>query len=208
MTGNLERRNFINLPPELIEALGQVSARYGQVEHLLTMTIHRTAKISYDDAFAEVESLRSRKNISKMAKQSFDDWARKEFGEIEGKERAEAFNDLIQKWADLAERRDNVIHCCWSVGIEDEQLSGTRKGELLKMDDHRFGIKDVKRLGDNLKQFVVRLNRATMPSGLSGPEKEIAAMPAKFSLDYIMPPSVETSSTAAAIFTTTEQFDH
>ncbi len=150
--------------------------------------------------------IRGRPNIRKKAKRSFCDWAIKEFGEIEGKKRAEAFNDLIQKWADLAERRDNVIHCCWSVGIEDEQLSGTRKGELLKTDGRRFGIKDVKRLGDNLKQFVVQLNRATMPSGLSGPEKEIAAMPSRFSPDYIVPPGMETSATAAAIFKKSDDF--
>ena len=150
----MELRILINLPPELIEALGQVSARYGQIEHLLTMTIHRTAKLSYDDDFAEVERRRCRKKISKKAKQSFDDWAIKKFGEIEGKERAEAFNDLIQKWTDLAERRDNVIHCCWSVGIEDKQLSGTRKGGLLKRDGRCFGIKDVEKLGNNLTQFL------------------------------------------------------
>ncbi len=67
MTSNLELRNLINLPPELIEALGQVSARYGQIEHLLTMTIHRTTQLSYDDAFAEVKKFRGRKEIRKRA---------------------------------------------------------------------------------------------------------------------------------------------
>ncbi len=96
MTGNKESRYLINLPPKLIEALGQVSARYGQIEHLLTMTIHRTANLSYDDSVAEVEKLRHRKDISKRAKQSCDDWATHKFGEIEGKKRFDTFKDLIQ----------------------------------------------------------------------------------------------------------------
>ncbi len=201
MTSNVELRKFINLPPKLIEALGEVSARYGQIEHLLTMTIHRTEEISYDAAVAEVEGLRGRKDVRKKAKRSFCDLAIKEFGEIEGKKRAEAFNDLIQNWVDLANQRDDVIHCCWSVGIEDKQLSGTRRGELLKWDGRLVGVEDVQKLADNLKQFVVRLNTATIPSALSGPEIEIAAMPTSFSVNYIMPPGVEISATAAATFT-------
>ncbi len=206
MTSNVELRKFIDLPPKLIEALGEVSARYGQIEHLLAMTIKRTTELSYDAAVAEVERLRSRPNIRKKAKRSFCDQAINEFGEIEGKKRAEAFNDLIQNWVDLVDQRDDVIHCCWSVGIEDKQLSGTRRGRLLKWDDRPVGIKDVEKLGDNLKQFVVRLNTATMPSQLSGPEIEIAAMPASFSVNYIIPSGVETSATAAAIFKTSEAF--
>lgn len=208
MTSNVELRYFINLPPNLIEALGEVSVRYGQIEHLLTMTIHRTAEpeLSYDDAFAEVEKLRGGEQHSKRAKKSFNKWAIQEFGEIEGNKRAEAFNNLIQNWAALAARRHDIIHCCWSVGTKDKQLSGTRKGKLLTMDGRLIGTEGVQKLAGNLKQFVVRLNTATMPSQLSGPEKEIAAMPARFSPDYIIPPSIETSATAAAIFTTTTIF--
>ena len=201
MTRNLERRNLINVPPKLIEALGQVSARYGQIEHLLTMTIHRTARLSYDDSVAEVDGLRHRKDIKKRAEQFFDDWALQNFGEIEGKKRIDAFHDLIQNWADLAERRDNVIHCCWSVGTKDKHPTGTRKGELLTTDGRPFGIEDVEKLGDNLKQFVIRLNGATMPNQVFGPEEEIAAMPDKFSVRYIMPSNLETTATAAATVT-------
>ena len=206
MTSKTEPRHLIELPPELIQALGEVSARYGQIEHLLTMTIRRTAPISYAAAVAKVEELRGREKIRKEAKRSFNEWAIKKFGEIEGNERAEAFNDLIQNWSDLADQRDDVIHCCWSVGIEDKQLSGTRRGALLKWGGRLVGIEDVQKLADNLKQFVVRLNTATMPSQLSGPENEIAAMPARFSVNYIMPSGVETSATAASIFTMSEVF--
>ncbi len=204
MASKTEARHFIELPPELIQALGEVSARYGQIEHLLTMTIHRTEGISYDAAVAEVEGLQGREDVKKKARRSFYDWAIKNFGEIEGKERAEAFNDLIQNWAALYARRDDVIHCCWSVGIEDKQLSGTRRGKLLKWDGRPVGIEDVQKLADNLKQFVVRLNTATMPSHLSGPGKEIASMPAKFSPKYIMRPGVETTATAASFFKASE----
>ena len=95
MTTNVKLRNLIKLPPDLIDALGEVSARYGQIEHLLTKTIKRTRELSYDDAFAEVKRLGSskcpqdlgRKDIRKKAKQFFDDLAKKPFGEINGKDR-------------------------------------------------------------------------------------------------------------------------
>jgi hypothetical protein len=48
-------RQLIGLPPELFAALGEVTARYGQIDHLLTMTIRRTATLSYDKAFEYVE---------------------------------------------------------------------------------------------------------------------------------------------------------
>ena len=187
----------MGLPPELIQALGEVSARYGQIEHLLTMTIRRTAPISYDTAVAKVEELRSRENVRKEAKRSFNEWAIPKFGEIEGNERGGKFNDLIQNWAALTNRRDDVIHCCWSVGTEDKQLSGTRKGGLLKWNGRLVGVEDVQRLADNLKQFVVRLNMATMSNQLSGPENEIAAMPPRFSVTYIIPSGLETTATAS-----------
>ena len=55
MTNERIPARLINLPPELIQAVGEVWVRYGQIEHVLAMTIHRTAAISYDAAFADVE---------------------------------------------------------------------------------------------------------------------------------------------------------
>ncbi len=101
MTKKTEPRHFMELPPELIQALGEVSARHGQIEHLLTMTIRRTAPISYDAAVDKVEELKSREKIRKEAKRSFNKWAIQECGEFEGNGRAGAFNDLIQNWAAL-----------------------------------------------------------------------------------------------------------
>lgn len=205
MASILEARQLIKLPPVLIKALGEVSARYGQIEHLLTMTIHRTGQLSYNDAVAEVERLKRRKKVNRQAKQCFNAWAINNFGEINGKERAAAFDRLIQEWADLTERRDNVIHCCWSVGCDDNQLTGTRRGKLLTRDGRPFGIKDVKLLGIDLKQFVFQLNRATEPTWVSGPESEIAEIPDRFVPGYVIPAGLETTATAAALLTTTEQ---
>ncbi len=205
MASDLELRRLINLPPKLIEALGRVSARYGQIEHLLTMTIHRTTELSYDEAYAEVGGL-GRNDVRKKAKRHFRDWAIKKFRESEGNERAEAFNDLIENWTALAKRRDDVIHCCWSVGIEDEEPGGTRKGDLLTKDGHRFGINEIEGVANDLKQFVLLLNKATEPSFLSGSEKQIAAMPTRFSPGYIIPANIETSATAAAIFKKSDDF--
>ena len=205
MTAHLELRRLINLPPDLIEALGHVSLRYGQIEHLLTMTIHRTSGLSYEEAYAAVEKL-GREDILEKANRHFRAWAIRKFGQTDGDKRAEAFDDLTQKWPALAKRRHDVIHCCWSIGVDDEEPSGTRNGDLLRKDDQGFGIKEIEDLGNDLKQFVVLLNGATEPSLVSGSQKEIADMPTKFSLGYIIPANIETTATAAAIFTVTGPF--
>ena len=205
MTSHLEDRRLVNLPPDLTNALGEVSLRYGQIEYLLTMTIHRTG-VSYDDAVAEVERLKGRKNVNRQAKQCFNAWAINDFGEVKGKERAAAFDRLVQEWAGLTDRRDDVIHCCWSLGSDDNQLTGTRKGKLLMTKEGRpLGIMDVELLGNDLKQFVFLLNLATRPmDNVSGPESAIAKMPTRFSSGYIVSSLLETSSTAAASFIASE----
>lgn len=159
------KREFIDLPPKLIQALGRVSVRYGQMEHVLTLTLKRTSEISYDEAFQLVEETknRGRKDRRKLARDHFRDWATKRFGEAEGKERAKDFHILIEEWVDLAEQRDNVIHCAWTV--EDGQLTGSRKGKLLEIDGRPLGVENVEHLADALTRLVNRLNEATLEGG-------------------------------------------
>ena len=201
MVTKLEPRNLVKLPPELITALGEVSARYGQIEHVLTMTIHRTEELPYAAAFEKVEELKGQKEIRKEVEKLFKQWAIKEFGPVAGADRAKSFKDLLGNWTKLANDRHDVIHCCWSVGIKDKALSGTRKGELLVKEGLPIGITDIQRLGENLKQFLVLLNKATKPGRLSGSEQDIGALPEKFTPDYSLPVSIETNSTAATTLT-------
>ena len=49
------------------------------------------------------------------------------------------------------------------------------------------------------------MNTETMPRQSSGPENEIAAMPASFSANYIMPSGMETGASAAT-FKPSEDF--
>lgn len=192
-------RQLIGLPIQLFAALGEVTVRYGQIEHLLTMTIHRTAKLSYDESYEYVKNMKNQKQ-SKEAKECFEEWAKSKFGENEGARRSAQFNDLLKAWIEndkcLAGRRHDVVHCCWS--IKDGQLGGTRKGDLLEVDGHSARTEDVEMLANNLRQFVVQLNRATMPETLSGAQEEIAGMPDNFSESYIIPMGIGTSSTCAS----------
>jgi hypothetical protein len=155
------KREFVDLPPALIQALGLVSARYGQIEHVLTLTLKRISDLSYDEAFLWVEETknRGRTDRRKLVRQHFRDWAIGEFGEAEGKQRAKDFHILIDEWVDLAEQRDNVIHCAWTV--EDGQSIGSRRGMLLEIDRQPFGVENVEHLADALTRFVMRLNDAT-----------------------------------------------
>jgi hypothetical protein len=202
MEGGLEFRELTGLPNELVLALGEVTARYGQIEHILTMTIKRTAKpqISWDEAFEHVKKL-NRKETRKKVTELFEQGAISEFGETEGARRSEQFNVLLEVWFDkdggLADRRDDVVHSCWS--IKEGHVTNTRKGKFLKVEGRPFGIKDVENLANNLKQFLFHLNRATMRESLSGPEEDIARFPPTYSQNYIVPTTLVSSSTAAAM---------
>ncbi len=197
MNRELKARKLIALPPKLIQALGEVSARYGQIEHLLTMAIHRTSGLSYDEAFQKVEELRYRDQIRKEAKRRFREWVSKKFGETEGTKRSAEFDDLIREWTDLAARRDDVIHCSWSVGIDDNQLSGARKGALLQKHGRPFEIKDVEELAIELRHFVARLNVATKLDWASESEKSwVTILQAKHKPGYEPPSALETTASA------------
>lgn len=194
MNSDTELREFIHLPSGLFTALGEVSVRYGQIEHLLAMTIHRTVGLSYHVAVERVEELRSRNKVRENVKKCFKQWAIDKFGETEGSRRSKEFNALIEQWGSegtLAGRRDDVIHCCWTVGEKDKQPRGTRNGQLLTVHGRPLGVRDIEKLADDLKHFVVQLNKATRPDLLSGPEDVIAAIPEKFTLNYIIPASSE-----------------
>jgi len=199
MDRELEPRNFIDLPPALLEALGVVSARYGQIEYLLAITIHRTSGVSYDEALAKVEKLKRGHEIRKEVKREFKEWAIEEFQESEGKRRSDEFNDLINEWANVADRRHDVVHCCWTVGAEDGQLTGTRKGALLTKASHPLSIKDVQDLGGDMNQIVFRLNMATKLSWRSDQERSLLKIiPPSFTSGFELPSNLETTATAVS----------
>lgn len=200
MTRELEERNLIDLPDELIRALGEVSVRYGQIEHLLTMAIHRTEGLSYEQAVAKVESLKYGDQIRKEAKRQFRTWAISKFHDTEGKRRSDDFAALVDAWALYAEQRHKIMHCCWTVGITDGQPTGTRKGDVLMNDGLPLGIGDVSDLGNDLRQVVFRLNTATKPDWLNETEVEmIRVISSIFSPGLTLPSNLETTATAAAM---------
>ena len=199
MNRDLEERNFVDLPDALIQALGEVSVRYGQIEYLLTMAIHRTERISYDDAIAKVENLKYGDEIRREAKRQFKTWALVKFGDVEGKRRSDDFDALVDAWAQVAERRHDIIHCCWTVGKEDGELTGTRKGNILMTDGRLLEIEDVQELGNDLCQVVFRLNTATKSDWLNEAEVEtIKIIPSVFTPGLPLPSNLETTATAVA----------
>jgi hypothetical protein len=200
MNCELESRSFVDLPTTLIQALGVVSVRYGQAEYLLTLTIKRTSDdLSYDEAFAKVEEIKYGDEVRREVKRRFKDWVQEKFDETEGSRRFKEFDQLINEWARLAERRHDVIHCCWTVGEKDGQLTGTRKGKLLTTDSRPLSIKDVEDLGSDLTQVVFRLNTATKLDWLSKAEKKaITILPPKFKPGWELPSNLETTATAVS----------
>jgi len=195
MTANLELRTLFPLPDELYAALGRVSARYGQVEHVLAVTIRRTTGISFEDACAKCRNLRA-KDMRKEAKEAYRAWAVDKHREIDGAKLASVFDDLVDKSGDLSERRHDVIHCCWS--IKDGNVTATREGTLLKWDGKPVTIPDVEKLADNLKQIVLQLNDKTLPGSVTGPEEEIGSVPLSYTPGYKVPDAISVGATATS----------
>ena len=194
-----EARKLIDIPDDLFTAVGKVSVRHGQIEHVFAMTFHRVEDITYTEAFAKVDQLRDRDSIRKAAKHSFRKWAREKLGAEVGGKCADDFDELISMWPGLYSRRDDVIHCCWSTGVDDNQLTGTRKGDLLRNSSHPMGVTDVEHLAEELTEFVFRLNEATKTEAFPGDIKPIVSTTPLGARGIIAPLGLETSSTAASI---------
>lgn len=171
MPTEYEARDLLNLPAQLFVELGNISARYGQAETILAMTIRRTEEITVEEAWQKVDALWYADRIRKEVKKAFRRWASDEFGSEEGTVRANKFSELIRKWKDYADRRDQVVHCHWSV--KDDVLTGTRKGDLLQWNGHPVGIDDLRELADNLTRIMVQLNAMTWQQGKSAPVEDI-----------------------------------
>jgi len=131
-----ELHDFENAPDEFEFAMGKLTRRYGQVEHLLALIIHRATEEPYDQVFARFSDrrdLRNRKALIRAARQGVDNWARAKLGAEEAVIRVREFDRIQNQVKDALKRRDELTHCAWG---EDPQgvLRATRHGSLLVLD--------------------------------------------------------------------------
>ena len=162
----LKVQSFSDLPKDLLEALGRVTAHSGHIEHLLALTLKRSTDKSWEDAHWHVRDLRERSKIQKEVRGCFDEWADQEKGGETAQAAKREFAKIIDLADSLATTRNSVVHCAWST--DGQKLNATRDGlPLLDQHGNKFGVSHVTKLADDLHTLACRLNAATRPDLVS-----------------------------------------
>lgn len=148
-----------DLPDELYSALGRISARYGQIEHIFALTLKRANLRDWDDAFDFVKNA-SRKQVKNEVLEGFEIWANKYFKHQELKTEIDEFTKLMQNWSNLHGQRNKATHCAWGLNDIDE-LMRSYQGKFVKEKSGKALIKRMEALADKLEKLAYDLNRAT-----------------------------------------------
>ena len=170
MNETIKALDFTNLPPALVTALGKVTARTGQIEHLLVVTLKRTTDGDWREVFDESEGKRGDKRRSE-AKQAFREWARNNFDNAD--HRIKEFDKAIDRIGQTVKRRNKAIHSAWGFD-KSRNLYATNKGKLLRNDSGEpFSVEDVEQIADELHACLYMINAATNPHLVSPtPERD------------------------------------
>ncbi len=137
------------LPDEFLYALGQVSARYGQLEHIIALAMKRyTSGADWDEIFNEVYKL----GREKAAHEALILFGIK----IMDQSKEGELHDLLKCASDLAKERHEVIHACWWLDDKTEQLMGNHRG---KPTPHT--TESIKQLAEDLFEVTKAINDIT-----------------------------------------------
>lgn len=137
------------LPDEFLDALGQVSARYGQLEHIIALAMKRyTPGADWDEIFNEVY---------KLGRETAAHEALILFGiKVMDQSKEGELNDLLKRASNLAKERHEVIHACWGLDDKTEQLIGSHRGKLTP-----HTTESIKQLAENLFDVTEAINDIT-----------------------------------------------
>ena len=155
MTTERNLENYKDLPDELFRDLGNVTARYGQLEYIIAVTILRTtissphSDLDWEKVFAEARKF-SRKQAEDRAKKGYAMRNQAQTSETE-------FVATLQRAKKLSDKRDEFTHCHWYVG-KDGKLVRVREGKAYPVDFAEIG-----QLGDDLLSVTEAINQFTHP---------------------------------------------
>lgn len=134
-----EPHNFENLPEALVAALGKLTLRFGQVEHILAAIIHRTTQEPWDEVLKRLGTdLKPRRELLSEARRCWVDWASSTFNDMEADERKRKFDRVRNKLGVAMERRDELTHCAWGID-KDGYIRATRRGGPFLINDRPAG---------------------------------------------------------------------
>ena len=156
MTLSNDRMMIFHIPddPKILEALGTVSVRHGQLDHILKMTVKTLGDLTIAEArdataFESSSSLRER--IRKLARQRL--------GEGTALLKLQA---LLTRCGRATKRRNDYVHGTWAREIDGVPLMITEDGQTLPPT-----IEQLDALAAELLQVTGELNNARLEGFLS-----------------------------------------
>jgi hypothetical protein len=111
-----EPHNFESVPDPFNTALGNLTLRFGQIEHLLAAIIHRAT---------------GRKELLSEVRRCFVSWVTSTFDDKEANSRIRNFDRTRTVLGTALERRDELTHCAWGIDQQGEVRATRRGGSLL-----------------------------------------------------------------------------
>ena len=136
------------LGDDLLQVIGQIAVSFGQLEHVVALSIKRT---SPSMTLAEAEALRdSIVLLSNRAQESYVNWAMDQNLEAN-------FRQRFEEVRGIARRRNDVFHAFWGRDGEGG-VRWHRSGRARRID-----INELRQLWDDIWQLAGRINEATRP---------------------------------------------
>lgn len=153
-----ESYNFENAPDGFDAALGTLTRRFGQMEHLLATIIHRMTREDWNGVLARLGSdLRDRKKLLQEVRRCFVNWAESSFEGTERDRRIAKFDRIGNDLRDSLVQRDQFTHCAWGYDAGG-QFRATRQGKPLIIEYHAAGREDIERTSNELARCFKVLN--------------------------------------------------
>ena len=147
----------VDLPDDILKAIGRLTISFGQLEYVLALTILRTSSngMTFEEAHEKAKKLVS---IHALAERAYEEFQRRTLDQnIEAR-----FLALVGDVRDLARRWADVKHALWGIG-KDGRVNWVVRGQQAPVD-----IEQLTQLDEDICGTKDALNQLTSPSGVTG----------------------------------------
>ena len=147
----------VDLPDDILMAIGRLTVSFGQLEYVLALTIIRTSStgMTFGEAHEKAKTLVS---IHALAERAYEEFQRRTLDQnIEARLHA-----LVGDVRDLARRWADVKHALWGTG-EDGRVNWVARGQQAPVDTELLA-----QLDEEICATRDALNQLTSPSGVTG----------------------------------------
>ena len=131
---------------DLLKVIGEVAVTFGQLEHVLSLSIKRTRPtMSLLEAQRLTDGITGR---TEEAREAFEVWIQDQ--ELEGK-----FSELMKELREVAARRNDVFHALWGKDAEGRVI-WLRKSQYINP-----SLASLQKLRDDIRYMTARVDGAT-----------------------------------------------